>query len=519
MDRKRNIGIDGLKIAGEERPRGNVALPKRKIGLPTTRQEEKAYKTSAKLTRKEDTRFSDMEFNTFGGNVKPLVAKKPETDEISRTLSDIYSEEQNTEEKPRKKHNKKDKKPKRKKKIVMTIVLFFVFLLAAGGGILFFIGNDFISKVTGGGSLISVLMDPGEPLQKDERGLTSVLLYGTEGYDMDNPEWDGGQLTDSIMILTFDQETGVTFLTSLPRDLKTQKRCTSTGKLNEVYWCTYSKNAGTEASREAYEKQAGENFIQVAEEITGLKIQYYVHVNWSALVGVVEAIDGIDVAIEYQGDVDKYTGDLPVIWTTDKRGIKDLDGVNWKNGTVQHLDGLLTLALARSRSAFGGGESYGSNGNWSREQHQQTVIKAIVDKAKRTNFITDLGAAFSLKDSIGDGIRMSFKDTELKTLFRVAKDMDMDKINSIKLIDYENNVYLFKVGSLPLGNCTGDGCQMASYVFPNGGTYNYTEIHKYIADKIDEVLNPPVEEHKCGAEDGSDGSTGAEKAENTATKC
>jgi hypothetical protein len=97
---------------------------------------------------------------------------------------------------------------------------------------------------------------------------------------------------------------------------------------------------------------------------------------------------------------------------------------------------------------------------------------------------------------------MNFKDTELKTLFRVAKDMSLDKINSIKLVDYENNSYLFKTGSLPLGNCVGDGCQTASYVFPVAGPYNYAEIRKHIAEKIDEVLNPPESEAMEGVVEG-----------------
>jgi len=530
MNNRRNVGIDGLKIAGESESREDIALPRRKIGLPTTRKEEKIYKkTSVIPTRRNNSHISDMKLDTLSTNAKPLVAEPAEADEISKTLSDIYSEDQDIREKPRKKQKRKAKRSKRKK-TVLIIVLVLVFLVSAVGGALFLIGNDFISRVTGGGNLLDFIVDPGEPLKKDEQGLTNVLVYGTEGYDMDNPEWDGGQLTDSIMVLSLNQETGVSFLTSLPRDLKAQKRCTATGKLNEVYWCTYSKNDGTEASREDYEKQAGASFIEVAEEITGLDIHYYVHVNWSALVGVVDALGGVEVAIaQNEGD---YEGELPVIVTNDKRGIFDKENydpdcgktcymVDYKNGDTPLLDGKRALALARTRNALGG---YGaSRGNFDREINQQKIITAIVNKAKETNFVTDIGAAFGLLDTIGDGVRMSFKDTELKTLFRLAKDMDMSKINSVKLVDYENNVYMLKTGSLPLGNCVGESCQTASYVFPSAGTYNYAEIHKYIAEKIDEVLNPPVVEDECSVEDsesgGASGATGSEKAEDTATKC
>lgn len=382
---------------------------------------------------------------------------------------------------------KLDRKGKRKKKKALKIVLsvFFSLVVVAGAalGIAYWIGNDFIKDLTGGeGSLWNVITaKPDEPLEKDKYGRTNVLIFGTEGYNMEDGSGHAGwQLTDTIMVLSFYQDTGDVRMVSLPRDLlRIKDRCTGTAKLNETYYCAMR--------REGDAKKAGESYMRTVSEITGLEMHYYMHANWMALVQIVDALGGIDLAFEYQGDKDKYTGDLPVIWTTDLRGIKDLDGVDFKNGTTAHLNGAMALAVARSRSAFPGA-SYGSNGNWSREQHQQTVIAAIVQKAKTTKFMTDWKAAFSIKDAIGDNLRMSFKDKEFMSLFNMAKKVDMGSIVSVSIQD------LMTTGSRKYDEnyipCThGVDSSCLSYVFPRKGDTDYSDIQERIRQKFS---NNPV---------------------------
>ena len=133
------------------------------------------------------------------------------------------------------KKGRKAKNPKKKKsvgKIIRRIILVLVLLIIAGLAVVYFIANDFIKNITSDGSLVGlVFSDPDTPLLEDENGRTNVLIFGTEGYNMDDPDYDGGLLTDSMLVVSFDQDTGDAKAVSLPRDLKSHT-CTTTSKIN-----------------------------------------------------------------------------------------------------------------------------------------------------------------------------------------------------------------------------------------------------------------------------------------------
>jgi anionic cell wall polymer biosynthesis LytR-Cps2A-Psr (LCP) family protein len=218
-----------------------------------------------------------------------------------------------------------------------------------------------------------------------------------------------------------------------------------------------------------------------AEEILGIEIQYFVHINWQALVQIVDALGGIDVAFVYKGT--SWAGDEVAIETLDKRGLKDYWDVrtqtwlvDYKNGEVVHLNGEQALGVARSRNAYGG---YGSGSNFGREQFQQKIIQAAIMKAKATNFATDFMAALSIKGALGDNLRMDFKDIELKTLFRLMGKIDMEGMQSVPLQDMDDGSSLLASGSLQASNG-----EWYSYVYPVAGVGNYAAVHAYIARKL-----------------------------------
>lgn len=392
-----------------------------------------------------------------------------------------------------KKRRKKPKKPRSKKKIVLRIFLVFLLLVGIGVGVLFYIGNDFFAKVTGGGSLWNfITANADTPLQEDPTTKrTNVLIFGTEGYSMDNPNYDGGWLTDSMMMASIDQKNGDIKLISLPRDLKT-RTCTAAGKLNEIYQCVYTKNDGSEASRRQHEIDGAKALEKKFEEILGQKIQYFVHINWGGLVQIIDAIGGIDVKIIYQGE--KWHGKEVAIETTDKRGLAEYDGKcncyrpSYKHGEIVHLDGEAALYVARMRNHSGG---YGaSGGNFSREQFQQKIIQAAVLKAQEKNYLQDFGAILKIKDAVGDNLRMNFKDTELKTATKLLSKLKLSEMKSIPLQrpDGEEGS-LFTTGMLPVPGVNGLSCGGSvpgclSYVYPRAGINDYSAIIKYVSKKL-----------------------------------
>ena len=445
-----------------------------------------------------------------GVQKSPSKSKRREINDFFKSVQD-ESPTELVSKKERRKLQKRKKKPSVVKRVILSVVGVVVVGIIGLGTWVWIQGNEFISQITDGGDLLGFLTsDSRVPLDKDPiTGRTNVLVYGTEGYDMEDPQHDGGFLTDSIMVMSIDQDNGDVRTVSIPRDMKV-KTCYATGKINELFQCTYrgkarineDKAAGQDKAKLAevqrkYDKLASESLAEAVEGILGIKIQYYIHVNWDALVKVVDSIGGVDVRIVKTGT--KYDGEEVLIETTDDRGIRDgykhdckCFLVDFKNDTTVHLDGEHALALARARNhepAY-----YGSRGgNFSREVYQQKLIAAIVKKANKVNMTADWGKMMSIKGAIGDNLRTSFKDTELRSAIRVAKDVDMENIVSVPLLQDKRGKYLLTTGMLCLGTATVcDESQKRSYVFPAAGAGNYGQIHEYIAKQFN--LDPVVRE-------------------------
>ena len=344
------------------------------------------------------------------------------------------------------------------------------------GGIAFAIwGNALIAKLTGGKSglfdLIGALTSHVD-LKTDKNGRTNILLFGTSGFNMDGTgfggeEHDGSQLTDSIMLLSVDQKSGDVAMTSLPRDLYVGNTCTSTGKINEVYYCANMDGKNEEAGAEALENVVGEIF--------DIDIQYWAHMNWGALQKVVDSVGGITVTLDE---------DIEDDWT--KTYIKA--------NTPTDLDGWKAVALARARHGT-------EMGDFSRGNSQQKIIAGLQNKL--LNGGIDLGSALGIVDAVGDNIRSNFSLDEVKAVYYIAKDISMDKIRQIPLIDPAHNIAYLTTASM----------NGASYVVPTAGIKNYTEIQDYIHRMISS--DPVVRENAMilvlnGS--GSEGLASSEKA-------
>ena len=132
-------------------------------------------------------------------------------------LAELPKKEKMKEKPEKKKKEKKEKKPKKHKVLKRVLLILFLLILLGGAGAYLYL-NDFVAKITDGGNLLGFLFsDPDTPLKKDEQGRTNIIIFGTEGYNMDDPNYDGGFLTDSMMLLSIDQDSGDAKAVSLPR--------------------------------------------------------------------------------------------------------------------------------------------------------------------------------------------------------------------------------------------------------------------------------------------------------------
>ena len=339
------------------------------------------------------------------------------------------------------------KKPHKVRRIILIVIL--VILLLLGGfltwGILW--GNDIIAKITGGQGnvldLIKFIEPTYDPLKTDANGRTNILAFGTSGYDMSGDEGngthDGAQLTDSIMMISLNQDTGDIAMLSLPRDLKTFTACTATGKINEVYWCN---GGGYDISAEE-ESNAAKALMYEVGDILGVDFQYYAHVNWGALVSIVDILGGINVTLDEDIDDDWWTGAV------------------YEAGVTYTLNGEEALGLSRARHGTMRGAS------------QQKILIGIKDKIFEKNLsITDF---IDLASALGDNLRTNFSINEMKSLAHLTFDFDFDNMRQLSLYDPSNDIYFMTTGTLDNG---------ISYVFPRAGVGNYDDIQDYVATHL-----------------------------------
>ena len=386
----------------------------RELGVPDkkkkAKKEHKLFRSKKKieedaLQRKEELEHGDEAARKFLADAHDENAM--DFDELpAKEKKKSWTKQQKAAKKAAKRDAKLHGKKKHKK---WPIILLIIILLLGGAGYAVYnYLNTRYQKVAGDDSSILGLLfaDEKTPLLADEKGRTNILVFGTEGTSMADPEYDGGFLTDSMMLISLNQDSGDIKAISLPRDLHyTKGACTGTAKLNEIYYCQYYQNDGSEESMKEYEKLGQDALASAFEDILGIKIQYKAHANWGAVIDIVNALGGIDVVFTY-GD-ESWDGPETVIEVTDERGLCDIyDGrviFEYPTNQVIHLDGWQALTVARTRNSHGG---YGAaRGNFSREYFQQRIIEATVKKARETNFVTDLGAATGLLNAVGDNIR------------------------------------------------------------------------------------------------------------------
>ena len=338
----------------------------------------------------------------------------------------------------------------KKKKILRRVLIGILLLLLIGGAVAYFWGDAIIRKLTGGrsglGDLIgTVVTENYVDLKKDAKGRTNILALGTSGYDMSGSGHDGAELTDSIMAISIDEEAGDVAMISLPRDFYIGNTCTSTGKINEVYWCNNINGDDEEGGAKALEEEVG--------RILNMDFQYYVHVNWGALVQLVDILGGITVTVD-----------------------EDINDVGWTEVVMQAgvptlLDGEQALGLARARHGT-------ASGDFTRAASQQKILIALKDKFLEKNLsITDI---IGILNTVGDNVRISLTTDEVKSVYHLATTIDFSTMRSVSLLDQGDGTSLVSTTSF---DPSGLGYEV-SFVVPAAGRYNYSEIQNYARKQL-----------------------------------
>lgn len=382
----------------------------------------------------------------------------------------------------RRQRRKANKKPKSKaRRIIKWLVILIIVGLLGYGGYVTYSANHAFSKAFKG-SIFQVLTQKNVPLQQDSNGRTNILVLGTSE---DDPGHQGGDLTDSMMIMSVDQTAKNAFLISIPRDLWVQygKACASgyEGKINVYYSCSGGDASATSVDADRTALTAEDAFVG---NIFGLKIQYGVNVNYTVFKDVVNAVGG-SITVDIQSRDAAGIMDSNFDWkcgATEKIRIQNCppDGhyIQYPNGPATlDAEHALYLAQARGDSA----PTYGfEESNFDREKNQQMIIKAIRDKAISQGVFVNPEAISNIINSLGDNLRTTFQADEVKTLASLAQSIPDANIKSVSLID-----------AVPSVVTTGD-IDGQSAVEPTAGLYDYSGFQALLAKSLSS--NPVISE-------------------------
>ena len=295
--------------------------------------------------------------------------KKDKSNERINNKKKSQNKSKNKE--PNKKQNKEKKKMKKWKKVLLIILL-----------ILLIAGSAFAYKVhRNGGGLTGMLATVAghDENTKKNLGEFKCLILGI------STDQTGVDLTDTIMVASYNPNTQKATLLSIPRDTYTGKnaaKATAYEKINALYG----------------RKHRPDETLAAVNEITGLDIQYYVVVQTEALIKLVDVIGGVTFNVPIDMKYDDPTQDLHI----------DL-----KAGE-QLLDGDKAEQLVRFRHNNNGTsypEEYGDNDTGRMRTQREFIMQVIKQTAKPDNIF-----------KIGEILDVAEKYVITNIDFGVAKD-------------------------------------------------------------------------------------------------
>ncbi len=178
--------------------------------------------------------------------------------------------------------------------------------------------------------------------------------------------------SDVNMIATVNPTTKQILLTSIPRDYYVQLH----GKSGYPDKLTHAGLYGVDMS------------VQTLEDLLDIEINYYVKVNFTSVIDIVDAIGGVDVYSDYD--------------------FTSIDGYKYSKG-YNKVDGKEALSFARERKSF-------SAGDRQRVKDQQALLEAIFRKCTKTSIITKYS---SLLDSIKGSFVTNMPTDRLTALIKM----------------------------------------------------------------------------------------------------
>lgn len=294
---------------------------------------------------------------------------------------------------------------------------------------------------------VEVSSDVKEKWSQVEETYTNIALFGV---DARNGKLSSGTRTDTIMILSVNNNTGESRLVSVYRD-------TYLNLGNDVY----------NKCNAAYAKGGPEQAISMLNMNLDLYITDFVTIGFEGMMEVVDAVGGVEIDIK-ENEIKHLNNYQASMYATEENPNNlTTDYVAITEPGVQTLSGYQAVAYCRIRAV---GNDFG------RTERQRKVLQAVLDKAKTLS-------PSQLNDIADDVFPMVATSLEIDEILSLVANVSSYEIVGSSGFPFDTNITTGKIGSK--GSC----------VIPMDLATNVELLHEYLYPEIEYTPSPEVLEY------------------------
>ena len=190
---------------------------------------------------------------------------------------------------------------------------------------------------------------------------------------------------------------------------------------------TRVKNNGKYGKINALISKGGEELvINEVENITGLKIDYYITLNFKGFREIVDVVGGVEIDVPMDMKYDDPVQNLHIDLSKGR----------------QILDGEKSEQFVRFRKGNRKGEGY-EDGDLGRIEAQQLFFKEFINQKFKAIYILKAGSIFSI---LSENMRTNIKISDIDFFARQFSNINIDEINTFTLPGeavYKNGIWYY----------------------------------------------------------------------------
>ena len=272
---------------------------------------------------------------------------------------------------------------------VILIILFLVVLFVGG-----FLGYSVYKNGWGVKGIVQTVVGSDTPAEELDE--FQVLILGiSEDIDV--------ELTDTIIVASYNPQTQKAVLLSIPRDTfvgTSKQRANSYDKINAIY-----------------QVKGAEGVLEKVNNLTGLNLKKYIVVSNNALVELVDEIGGVEFDVPMDMNYDSKRQNLHIHL---KKGLQKLDG--------EQAEWLVRFRKNNNGTTYS--PEYG-NDDYGRMKTQRDFLKAVAKQTLQAKNITKVGA---LIDIVKKNVKTNITDwEEVKDYIPYAVEFDTANIETANI--------------------------------------------------------------------------------------